>query len=225
MERAGDTTRSADPPRPDTPRRLGILLADSRAVVREGLRRILSVPGDLVIVGEAADGHHAIELVARRRPDVVILDATLPRLGGYETSRRITTAHPDVGVVLFIERLNGDDVRHARAHGALGAIGRDAGADQITAAVAAVAAATEYVDPRAESGGRDPAAVASARLTPREQEILQLLADGYTNREVGARLVLGSETVKTHVTHILTKLDAAHRSQAVAIGLREGLIR
>ncbi len=225
MERAGDTTRSADPVRRDDPRRLGILLADSRVVVREGLRRILSGRDDLVIVGEAADGNHAIELVARRRPDVVVLDAALPRLGGYEASRRITTAHPEVGIVLFIERLTDEQVQSARAHGALAAIGQDAGADQISAAVAAAAVAAEYVDPRVGGGVRAPAPTTSARLTPREQEILQLLADGYTNREVGARLVLGNETVKTHVTHILTKLDAAHRSQAVAIGLREGLIR
>jgi DNA-binding NarL/FixJ family response regulator len=225
MERAADTTRSTDRTRPDDPRRLGILLADSRTVVREGLRRILSGPDDVVIVGEAADGHQAIELVSRRRPDVVILDAALPHFGGYEACRRITTAHPEVAVVLFIEGLGDEEVQNARAHGALAAIGRDADADQISAAVAAVAAAVEYVDPRVGPGGGASAQITSPRLTPREQEILQLLADGYTNREVGARLVLGSETVKTHVTHILTKLDAAHRSQAVAIGLREGLIR
>jgi DNA-binding NarL/FixJ family response regulator len=202
-----------------------VLLADRHAVVREGLRRILGQADGIVIVGEAAEGDEVVALVIRRRPDVVIVDAGLPG-DGYETTRRITSESPGTRVVLLIDVDDDDTYRHARAHGATGVIGRDSTPEIIAAAVARVGDGADYADPRIDQS-RLASEVAPVQgvLTAREQQILQLLADGYTNREVGARLLLGSETVKTHVAHILTKLNAAHRSQAVAIGMRDGLIR
>jgi len=213
-------------PEPEGPRRTSVLLVDDHAVVREGLRRILSHHRDVVIVGEAGDGDEALELVSRRRPDVVVMDASMPGVDGFEATRRICVAHPGIRVVMFVERIDDETYRSARANGATGVIGKDATADEVATAIVQVSTGRAYADPRV-----DPE-VASAPVTPaqrvlstREQQILQLLAEGCTNREVGERLLLGSETVKTHVAHILTKLTAAHRSQAVAIGLRDGLIR
>ena len=226
MQREAAPTDPVDAPRPDPARRPGVLIADGLAVVREGLRRLVSVQDDLIVVGEAAGADEALELVARRRPVVVTVDAGLPGGGGLATTLRITSAHPAVGVLLFIDRVDAEQFRAARSHGALGIIGRDAPASEVRAALAATAHGRPYADPRLDPGVRREVVVPDRpALTAREQEILQLLAEGYTNREVGARLVLGSETVKTHVAHILTKLNAAQRAQAVAIGIREGLIR
>jgi len=227
MIHAAEPLPSRDDGRPEPARRrASVLLVDDHAVVREGLRRILSQHRDMVIVGEAADGDEALELVSRRRPDVVVMDAAMPGIDGFEATRRICAAHPGVRVVMFVERIDDDSYRNARANGAAGVVGKDAAPDEVATAIVQVSTGRVYADPRVDPD------VAAARVAPaqrvlsaREQQILQLLAEGCTNREVGERLVLGSETVKTHVAHILTKLKAAHRSQAVAIGLRDGLIR
>jgi DNA-binding NarL/FixJ family response regulator len=216
---------SGDAQEADERRPTGVLLADRHAVVREGLRRILGQSDGVVIVGEASDGDEVIDLLIRRRPDVVVIDAGLPG-DGYETARRVNSNSPETDVLLLIEVVDGEGYLDARTYGAAGVIGRDATPAVICAAVHRVAAGEIYADPRIDPALRLAEVAPVQRvLTPREQQILQLLADGYTNREVGARLVLGSETVKTHVAHILTKLNAAHRSQAVAIGMRDGLIR
>ena len=127
---------------------------------------------------------------------------------------------------MFVERIDHETYRNARANGATGVVGKDASADEIATAIVQVCTGRAYADPRLDPGlVNAPVTPAQRVLSTREQQILQLLAEGCTNREVGDRLLLGSETVKTHVAHILTKLKAAHRSQAVAIGLRDGLIR
>jgi DNA-binding NarL/FixJ family response regulator len=228
MNHAAQPLPSRDDSRPESGgrRRISVLLVDDYAVVREGLRRILSQRRDMVIVGEAADGDEALALVSRRRPDVVVMDAGLPGVDGFEATRRICSAHPGVRVVMFVDGIDEETDRTARANGATGVLCKDAAAAAVATAIAQVAAGRLYADPRV-----DPSVLAT-RVAPtqrvlsgREQQILQLLAEGCTNREVGERLVLGSETVKTHVAHILTKLKAGHSSQAVAIGLRDGLIR
>jgi DNA-binding NarL/FixJ family response regulator len=219
-------SRDDDRPAPDGRRRTSVLLVDDHAVVREGLRRILSQRRDMVIVGEAADGDDALDLVSRRRPDVVVIDAAMPGVDGFEATRRICSAHPGVRVVVFADRVDDDTYRAARAHGASGLICKDAAPGDIAAAIARVSTGQPYADPRVDPAlASAPVMPALRVLSTREQQILQLLAEGCTNREVGERLLLGSETVKTHVAHILTKLKATHRSQAVAIGLRDGLIR
>lgn len=212
--------------RPEGRRRASVLLVDDHAVVREGLRRILSHHDEMVIVGEAAGGDEAFELVSRRRPDVVVMDAAMPGLDGFEATRRICAAHPGVRVVMFVERIDDDTFRSARANGATGVVGKDATAEEVATAILEVSIGRPYIDPRVDPAlAAAPVRPARRVLSVRELQILQLLAEGCTNREVGERLVLGSETVKTHVAHILTKLKAAHRAQAVAIGLRDGLIR
>jgi len=207
-------------------RRIGVLLVDDHAVVREGLRRILTQRADMVIVGEAANGDEALALVSRRRPDVVVMNLTMPGMDGLEATRRICSGFAAVRVVMLTARASADTLREAHASGALGVVFKDSSANAIADAIAQVADGQTYIDPRMAS---EPLGAALPEkphvLSTREQQILQLLADGCTNPEVCERLLLGSETVKTHVSHILTKLHATHRSQAVAIGLREGIIR
>ncbi len=228
MDHAAQPLPSRDDarPAPDGRRRTSLLLVDDHAVVREGLRRILSQHRDMVVVGEASDGDEALDLVSRRRPDVVVMDAAMPGVDGFEATRRISSAHPGVRVMMFLDRVDDETYRTARASGATGVMCKDAAPDDIATAIAQVCAGRQYADPRIDPElAAAPVPPAQRVLSAREQQILQLLAEGCTNREVSQRLLLGSETVKTHVAHILTKLKAAHRSQAVAIGLRDGLIR
>jgi DNA-binding NarL/FixJ family response regulator len=208
-------------------RPIGCLVVDDHAIVREGLRRVISQLGDMVVVGEAASGEAALELVPLRRPEVVLMDARMPGIGGVAATRGIAAGHPGVRVVMFTAHAEQDLLWEALDAGAQGFVLKDSDSTALVAAIRQVVDGEPYVDPRlAPDFLRQLAKPRSAGvLSAREREILQMLADGCSNREVADRLVVSVETVKTHVKHILTKLGADHRTQAVAIGLRQSLIR
>ena len=213
--------------RPDESRRISCLLADDHAIVREGLRRVLSPLEDMIVVGEASSGEAALELVARRRPEVVLMDARMPGIGGVAAAQRIVAEHPDVRVVMFTAHAEQDLLWEALKAGAQGFVLKDSESTALVGAIRQVVTGEPYVDPRLapdflrQLARPRPGGILSAR----EREILQMLADGHSNREVSERLVVSVETVKTHVKHILAKLEAEHRTQAVAIGIRQALIR
>jgi DNA-binding NarL/FixJ family response regulator len=211
----------------DGGRRISCLVADDHAIVREGLRRVLSQPSDMLVVGEAPSGEAALELVAKRRPEVVLMDARMPGMGGVAAASRIAQEHPDVRVVMFTAHSEQDLLWEALDAGAQGFVLKDSESGVVVAAIRQVVAGDPYIDERLrpdflrQFARPRPGGVLSAR----EREILQMLADGNSNREVSERLVVSVETVKTHVKHILAKLEAEHRTQAVAIGIRQALIR
>ena len=209
------------------PRPIGCLVVDDHAIVREGLRRVLSQLDDMVVVGEAASGEAALELVPLRRPEVVLMDARMPGIGGVAAARGIAAEHPDVRVVMFTAHAEQDLLWEALDAGAQGFVLKDSDSGALIAAIRQVMDGEPYVDPRLRPGLPPPAREAAAPgcSSAREREILQMLADGCSNREVSERLVVSVETVKTHVKHILAKLGAEHRTQAVAIGIRQSLIR
>lgn len=209
------------------PRPISCLVVDDHAVVREGLRRVLSQLGDMVVVGEAASGEAALAMVPARRPEVVLLDARMPGIGGVAAARGIVSGHPGVRVVMFTAHAEQDLLWEALEAGAHGFVLKDSESATLIAAIRQVMDGEPYVDPRlAPDFLRQLARPRTAGvLSPREREILQMLADGCSNREVSERLVVSVETVKTHVKHILAKLGAEHRTQAVAIGIRQSLIR
>jgi DNA-binding NarL/FixJ family response regulator len=211
----------------DDQRRINCLVADDHAIVREGLRRVLSQLDDMVVVGEASSGEAALELVSRRRPEVVLMDARMPGIGGVAAAQAIATAHRDVRVVMFTAHAEQDLLWEALDAGAQGFVLKDSDSSALVAAIRQVVAGDPYVDPRlAPDFLRQLARPRSGGvLSAREREILQMLADGHSNREVSEQLVVSVETVKTHVKHILAKLEAEHRTQAVAIGIRQALIR
>ena len=211
----------------DGGRRISCLVADDHAIVREGLRRVLSQPSDMLVVGEAPSGEAALELVAKRRPEVVLMDARMPGMGGVAAAARIAQEHPDVRVVMFTAHSEQDLLWEALDAGAQGFVLKDSESGVVVDAIRQVVAGDPYIDERLapdflrQFARPRPGGVLSAR----EREILQMLADGNSNREVSERLVVSVETVKTHVKHILAKLEAEHRTQAVAIGIRQALIR
>lgn len=208
-------------------RRISCLVVDDHSIVREGLRRVLSQLEDMVVVGEASSGEGALELVARRRPDVVLMDARMPGMGGVMAAQRIIGEHPDVRIVMFTAHAEQDLLWEALDAGAHGFVLKDSESAALVGAIRQVVAGDPYVDPRLAPDFLRQLAKprAGGILSAREREILQMLADGYSNREVSERLVVSVETVKTHVKHILAKLEAEHRTQAVAIGIRQSLIR
>jgi DNA-binding NarL/FixJ family response regulator len=209
------------------PRTISCLVVDDHAIVREGLRRVLSQLGDMIVVGEAASGEAALDMVPLRRPEVVLMDARMPGMGGVAAARAIASSHPDVRVVMFTAHAEHDLLWEALDAGAQGFVLKDSESTVLVAAIRQVMEGEPYVDPRlAPDFLRQLAKPRSAGvLSAREREILQMLADGCSNREVSERLVVSVETVKTHVKHILAKLEAEHRTQAVAIGIRQSLIR
>ncbi|MFN8109014.1 MAG: response regulator transcription factor [Thermoleophilia bacterium] len=218
---------SSDGEAVDDSRRLSLLLVDDHAIVREGVRRLIGQHEDMVVVGEAGSGEEALEMVARRRPDIVLMDARMPGIGGVEATGRLTSDHPDLRVVMFTAHSEQELLWDALDSGAQGFVLKDSDSTTLTQAVRQVAGGEPFVDPRlAPDFLRQFARPRqNSVLSAREREILQMLADGFSNREVSERLVVSVETVKTHVKHILAKLEAEHRTQAVAIGIRQSLIR
>jgi DNA-binding NarL/FixJ family response regulator len=188
---------------------------------------VLSPLEDMLVVGEASSGEAALELVARRRPEVVLMDARMPGIGGVAAAKRIAADHAEVRVVMFTAHSEQDLLWESLNAGAQGYVLKDSESSVLIGAIRQVVTGDPYVDPRLapdflrQLARPRPGGVLSAR----EREILQMLADGHSNREVSERLVVSVETVKTHVKHILAKLGAEHRTQAVAIGIRQGLIR
>ena len=206
--------------------RLNVLVVDDHAVVREGIRRLLGQEEDIIVVGEASSGEEAVALVARRKPDLILMDARMPGMGGIRAIQQILDEPGAVRIIVFTAHGDEDLLWEALDLGAHGFVLKDADGATLTSALRQVAAGEPYVDQRLAPDFLRQLSrpKKSGVLSAREREILQLLADGCSNREVSERLVLSVETVKTHVKHILSKLDAEHRTQAVAIGIRQSLI-
>ena len=199
------------------------LIADDHEVVREGLRLSLSRAPHIRVVGEASDGATAVSVAERRRPDVVIMDVRMPGMDGLEATKLISQKTPGTAVIIFTAYSERTLLSRGLESGAKGYILKEAPHQTLLRAIEKVVSGDGYVDPALmpaflSSKDRDE------MLTGREREILQLLADGMSNADVAAKLFISQETVKSHVRHILTKLEADTRTHAVAIALREAII-
>jgi DNA-binding NarL/FixJ family response regulator len=216
---------------------LKILLADDQALMRTGFRMIMEAELDLEVVGEAADGLQAVELAHLLRPDVVLMDIRMPRMDGVEATRRLAGPDvPDPRRVLVLTTFDLDEyVYGALRAGASGFLLKDTPPDQLIHAIHVVAAGDALLAPAVtrrlitEFAQRPnpsaPAAAQLATLTARELEVLTLLARGLSNAEIAAQLIVGETTVKTHVGHILMKLQLRDRVQAVVLAYEHGLVR
>lgn len=214
-----------------------VLLADDHQLLRQALRRALEDAG-LQVVGEAADGEEATRLVTELAPDIVVMDVTMPVLDGVEATRRVHAAHPDLPIVMLT--MHGEDELRTEAvrAGAAAFLTKDSSMHEVVATVIATAAGealspdlastilAEFAANRADTGLTTlPARPETSPLTKREEEILQLIADGYSTSEVAGRLFISGKTVKNHLASIYDKLDARDRTQAVLSAVRIGIIR
>jgi DNA-binding NarL/FixJ family response regulator len=200
-----------------------LVLVDDHELARDGLRDLLTDVPDLEIVGEAADGREALELCRHTRPDLVLMDLRMPQMDGIEATEEIVQRVPDARVLVFTAYSERALLQRGLESGATGYVLKEASHETLLKAIEKVAAGETFVDPAlipSLATGRDGQEI----LTQREREILQLLADGMSNADVAQRLYISPETVKSHVRHILAKLEAETRTQAVAIALREAMI-
>jgi DNA-binding NarL/FixJ family response regulator len=213
-----------------------VLVVDDQELVRTGFRMILGAQGDLEVVGEAADGARAVAEARRLDPDVVLMDVRMPGTDGIEATRRIT-ADPDLRArVVILTTFDHDEAVHAALRaGASGFLLKDGPVDDLLAAVRTVAAGESLLAPSVTTRlirefTRRPAGPPAApppelaELTAREVEVLGLVAEGLTNAEIAARLVVGDATVKTHVARVLMKLGLRDRVQAVVFAYEAGLV-
>ena len=208
-----------------------IVVADDQTVVREGLVTLLQTIPGIEVVGSAADGEEAVELVSTTAPDVVLMDLRLPRLDGVEATRRIRADHPATHVVVLTTFADDESIVGALRAGAIGYLTKDAGRDHIARALQAAAAGQSVLDaevqarlvqfaslPTSPGGGTSPDG-----LTTREVEVLRLIAAGLSNSEIANQLYVSEVTIKTHINHIFTKTGSRDRAQAVAYAHRSGL--
>ena len=203
------------------PTSIRILLADDHTVMRQGLRELLGRQAGLTIVGEASNGHEALELYRDELPDVVLTDIEMPLMDGITALAAIRAEYPDArGLLLTMHARDGDIVRGMRA-GAMGYVLKDASLETLLEAIHMASAGRHWVAP--EIGAKLAVRMVGAELTPREIEVLQQLAQGKSNQEIAAALTMSEGTVKFHINHVLHKLGAADRTQAVLTALKRGL--
>jgi DNA-binding NarL/FixJ family response regulator len=207
-----------------------VLLADDQRVVREGLGTLLGLLDGIELVGTAADGEEAVALAAAHDPDVVLMDLRMPRCDGIEAIRRLAERGDRPRAIALTTYADDASVLGALRAGARGYLTKDAGADEIRAAVEAVARGEAALDPAVQhvvvdalAGDGVPAPELPDGLTPREAEVLGLIAAGLSNTEIAERLVVSAATVKSHVNHLFAKAGVRDRAQAVTYAYRHGL--
>jgi DNA-binding NarL/FixJ family response regulator len=206
-----------------------VLLADDQRVVREGLGTLLGLLEGIELVGTAADGEEAVSLAAEHDPDVVLMDLRMPRVDGVEAIRRLAARGERPRAIALTTYADDASVLGALRAGARGYLTKDAGAEEILAAVQAVARGEAALDPAVQhhvlAALTEPAVSdLPDGLTPREVEVLRLIAEGLTNTEIAERLVVSAATVKSHVNHIFAKAGVRDRAQAVVYAYSNGLV-
>jgi len=212
-----------------------VLIADDQELVRTGFRVILETEADITVVAEASDGEQAARLTAEHAPDVVVMDVRMPVCNGLEATRRITTSKSAARVLILTTFDLDEYVFEALRAGASGFLLKDAGADELVHAVRVIAAGDALLAPSItrrlieDYARRSPAAAkpstALESLTPREVEVLRLIARGMSNADIAQQLVVSDATVKTHVARIFAKLDLHDRAQAVVFAYETGVVQ
>jgi DNA-binding NarL/FixJ family response regulator len=213
---------------PGAPVAVRVLLADDQRVVREGLGTLLGLLDGIELVGTAADGEEAVALAAEHDPDVVLMDLRMPRVDGIEAIRRLAARGERPRAIALTTYADDASVLGALRAGARGYLTKDAGAEQIRSAVQAVARGEAALDPAVQhhvlAALTEPSPELPDGLTPREAEVLRLIAEGLTNAEIAERLVVTPATVKSHVNHIFAKAGVRDRAQAVVYAYSRGLV-
>jgi two-component system, NarL family, response regulator NreC len=210
-----------------------ILLSDDHNILRDGMRLLLERQPGFVVVGEASDGRETLDLVQNHHPDVVVMDIAMPNMNGIEATRRITEKHPRMGVVILSMHYDESYVIRSLKAGARAYLLKDAMKAELIAAIHAVAEGRSFFSPKisrilqedyVQALGRKGADDSYELLTDREREILQLVAEGKTNKEIANTLGLSMYTVDTHRTHILQKLNLHSVPEVILYAVRKGII-
>ena len=199
------------------------LVADDHPAMVEAVCEVLAEHG-IEVTGRARDGDEALTKIEARKPDVAVVDLRMPRLSGVEIARRAARSAPETGVILYTAYGERALLTEALDAGARGFVLKEAPLDDLVRAVETVAAGGTYVDPVLAGVLASTSAEDVPSLTQRERDVLRLLADGLSNEEIGKRLFISPETVRTHIRKAMDKLDADTRTQAVAKALRQSLI-
>jgi DNA-binding NarL/FixJ family response regulator len=215
-----------------------VVIADDQRVVRDGLSMLVGLIDDVEVIGAASDGAEAVELARAERPDVVLMDLRMPRMEGAEATRLIRSELPDTQVLVLTTYADDEFLFPALQAGARGYLTKDASAEEIEQAIRALVAGQTHLDPAVQQrllsavieggpgGGAAPAPAdaepAPDELTPREVEVLKLIAAGLSNAEIAETLVVSAATVKTHVNRIFYKTGARDRAQAVRYAYQRG---
>lgn len=213
--------------------KIKILIADDHRLVREGLKALLESQSDIEIVGEASDGHETIKKTKELQPDIVLMDISMPNLNGLEATRTIRRKYPNTKVLILTMHLNDEYIFQSLQLGASGYLLKENAAEDLINAIRSVQEGNSYLSPsisktvieaylRKRTTGKGGSAFEV--LTAREREILQLIAEGFTNKEIGKKLYISTKTVEAHRAHIMKKLDIHEVAKLVRFAIQKGLV-
>jgi two-component system, NarL family, response regulator LiaR len=213
-----------------TPAQISVLIVDDHAIVREGLRTFLALQDGIEVVGEAADGREALAAEARLSPDVILMDLVMPVLDGVQAMRALQKRGSRSHVIVLTSFLDDERILPAIRAGASGYLLKDVEPAELARAVRGATGDRATIDPtvasrllRTLAGDNPPAQAVPDTLTPRERQVLCLIAAGRSNKRIALELGVAEKTVKTHVGHVLAKLDVTDRTQAALVAVRAGL--
>lgn len=216
-------------------RAIRVMLVDDHSVIREALRMLLESQPDIEVIADVENGREAVAAAERLTPDVVLMDLVMPGLNGLEATRQIRKISPSTKVVVLSGFVDEDQLIAAVGAGAAGYLVKKSGVDELILAVQSVNRGNRYFSSSLQSGfdlsevlyqakrGRNRSS--ADRLTPREREVLQLIAEGYTNQGIASELVISVKTVEAHKSHIMAKLHARNRTDLIRYALRKGIVK
>jgi DNA-binding NarL/FixJ family response regulator len=203
---------------------LSVILVDDHTMLRQGIRRALESEG-IKVVGEASDGAAAIRLALEHKPDVVLMDVSMPGMDGVEAARRLVEADGRQRVVMLTMHIDREVIDKAIRAGAVGYLTKDSSISEVILAIQLAANGDRPMSPRLAAAMLDEARRDDALISAREEEVLQLVADGYGTNEIAERLYISGKTVKNHLASIYEKLNARDRTQAVLMAVKMGIVK
>ncbi len=213
---------------------INIIVVEDYQIILKGIKLILERYPDFRVVGEAKDGAEAVELAGRLKPDIILMDTNLPKLSGFEAARQIKNQNPKTKILMFTTHNNERSVDEARRIGIDGYLAKDCSVDELIKAVQIIIEGTKYFRSLKGKGSSQPqfsfsttdgnTATPFNTLTKREREVLKLIAEGHTNKEIAQMLFLSVKTIESHRTNIMEKLDAHKTAELVRCAIRNGLI-